>query len=326
MDVQGGRRPSKEASMIDRNRRGFSSAGNRARVAIAAAVLVGGSAVGVVAVSASHSGATTAQSAGFATSNRHTIGEASALTTAFSQWSKSPAKSLTTLSKMTPMRSFTQVRVHGTTFAAQRGIVVLATKKFLVVKSAHGGGLHLWFVGKGTAFKNVGATASGMAAMTGSATATTAAMTTGNMMPAATVMAGSTSAVTQMATTPAKPATITIATGTEVITITIASSMATVTQPVTTTATRMTKSTQPAFRATMGVHRGDLIFLAGTRVHGMLTAKIVLFAAPGKATPRPTASATPSMTASATPSVTPSATVSPTTSVSAAPTTGGTHY
>jgi hypothetical protein len=288
--------------MIDRNRRGISSAGKRARVAIAAAVLVGGSAAGVVAVSANHSGATTAQSAGFATSTRYTTSDSTALAEAFSQWTKSPAKALTTLTKMSPMRSFTEVRVHGTIFAAQRGIVVLATKKFLVVRSAHGGGLHLWWLGKTTHFKNVASTVSGMAAMTGSATATTTAMTTGNMMPAATLMAGSSSVVTQMATTPAKPTTITIATGTAVITITIASSTATVTQPVTTTATQMTKGTQPAFKSTMGVHRGDLIFVAGTRVHGMLSAKIVLFAAPPKAKAKamPKPSVSPSATASST--------------------------
>jgi hypothetical protein len=320
MDAQGGRRPSKEAAMIDRNRRGISSAGKRARVAIAAAVLVGGSAAGVVALSANHSGATTAQSAGFATSNRYMINDTTALTEAFSQWTKSPAKSLTTLTKMKPMGSFIEVRVHGTIFAAQRGIVVLATKKFLVVKSAHGGGLHLWWLGRTTHFKNVSATASGMAAMTGSTTATSVAMATGNMMPAATLLAGSSSVVTSMATTPAKPTTITIATGTAVITITIANSMATVTQPVTTTATQMTTGTQPAFKTAMGVHRGDLIFVAGTRVHGMLTAKIVLFAAPATVMPRPTASpsVTPSATVSATPTVSPSAT--------ATPTMGGNHY
>jgi hypothetical protein len=70
----------------------------------------------------------------------------------------------------------------------------------------------------------------------------------------------------------------------------------------------------------MGVHRGDLIFVAGTRVHGMLTAKIVLFAAPATVMPRPTASpsVTPSATVSATPTVSPSAT--------ATPTMGGNHY
>jgi hypothetical protein len=296
----GGRRPPKEASMINRNKRGISSAGVRVRLAIAAAVIVGGGAAGVLAVTASHGGATTVQSSAFTVGYSHTISEPKALTGAFSDWSTSPSKALVTLAEMTTMRSFAQVRVHGVTLAAQRGVVVLATKKFLVVKSANGS-LHLWALSKATNFEDVSASKTGMAAMTGSDTATTTAMSTGDMNPASTVMGGSVSAVTQMATTPAKPTTITIDAGGQVITITIASSTATVTQPMTMTSTQMTQGTQPAFKTVMGVHRGDLILVAGTRSHGLLMAKIVLFAAPGAFGPAPGATATPT----ATPTVTP---------------------
>ena len=241
--------------MIDRSKSGIRCAGTRARLAIAAAVIVGGGAVSAVAVTASHSGATTAQSAAYTTGYRHTLSESKALTEGFGEVAASPASSLVTLAEMDPLLTFAQVRWHGVTLAAQRGVVVVATKKFIVVRSANGA-LHLWWISKGTYFKDVGATASGMAAMTGSNTAAGTAMATGDMMPAATVMAGSISAVTQMATTPARPATITIDSGGEVITITIASSTATVTQPVAMTMTQMTRDTQPAFRSTMGSHRG----------------------------------------------------------------------
>jgi hypothetical protein len=64
----------------------------------------------------------------------------------------------------------------------------------------------------------------------------------------------------------------------------------------------MTRGTQPAFRPTMGVRRGDLVFVGGTRVHGVLIAKIVLFAAPTATMPAPGMSASPSPSATATPS------------------------
>ena len=58
--------------MISRNKRGIRRASTRVRLAVAAAVLVGGGAAGVVAVAASHSGAVAAQSAGYTT---HTLSE-----------------------------------------------------------------------------------------------------------------------------------------------------------------------------------------------------------------------------------------------------------
>ena len=59
----------------------------------------------------------------------------------------------------------------------------------------------------------MGANATGMVAMTGNNTAATAAMKTNNMAPAAVTMAGSTSAVSQMAAPVPKPTTITVDTG-----------------------------------------------------------------------------------------------------------------
>jgi len=288
--------------MINRNRRGISSVSKRARLAIAAAVLVGGGAAGVLAVSASHGGATAAQSAGFSTSSHHTIGEAAALSEALSGWNQSSTKSLNTLAKMSSMRTFSQVWNHHVMFAAQRGIVVLATKKFIVVKSFNGS-LHLWFLSGGTRVKDVSSTATGMTAMTGSQWASNAAMATGNMTPAANVMAGSISTVSQLTTAVAKPTTITIATGNQVITITVANTTATTTTAMPTTQT--TSFTQPVFTSVRSLQRGDLVFIAGVRTRGELKAQLVLFAAPLNTMPTPSTSAFPSATPTVT--VTPTA-------------------
>jgi len=314
--------------MIGRNRRGNRQANMKARIGIATAVLVGGSAVGVAAVAAaSHNGpatTTTAKSEGFALNFHHRISEQVALASALNTWGASHQQSFTTLAQMQSMRTFTQVWHHRTQFAAQRGIVVLATRHFLLVKSANGA-LHLWWLNGATKFANVGNTAMGMTAMTGSTTVAQAAMVANNMQPAAVTMAGSTAVVNQMAAPVAKPTTVTVSTGNVTITITITSTTATVTQPVTTptvvatptvtptaTATPTAKptvtptatptlvpvptptmtATQSTFTATRGIQRGDLVFVAGVRVHGFLIAKLVLFAAPTTVTPTPTPTVT----------------------------------
>ena len=328
--------------MIGRNRRGNRQANMKARIGIATAVLVGGSAVGVAAVAAaSHNGpatTTTAKSEGFALNFHHRISEQVALASALNTWGSSHQQSFTTLAQMQSMRTFTQVWHHRTQFAAQRGIVVLATRHFLLVKSANGA-LHLWWLNGATKFANVGNTAMGMTAMTGSTTVAQAAMVANNMQPAAVTMAGSTAVVNQMAAPVAKPTTVTVSTGNVTITITITSTTATVTQPVTTptvvatptatptvtptvaatpTATATVSATptakptvtptatptlvpvptptmtatQSTFTATRGIQRGDLVFVAGVRVHGFLIAKLVLFAAPTTVTPTPTPTVT----------------------------------
>jgi hypothetical protein len=209
----------------------------KARLGIATAVVVGGGAIGVAAVAAGgHSGTASpsAESAAFQISQfHHTMSAGTALSTAMNELQRSPSSAMTTLAKMAPMRDFTQVwagsRHHRTQLAAQRGIVELATKNFLVVKSSNGA-LHLWWL-KGTKFENVSSSTTGMVAMTGNNTAATAAMVSNNITPAAVTMAGSTTAVSQMTAPVAKPTTITIVTGDETITITITPSTATVTTP-----------------------------------------------------------------------------------------------
>jgi hypothetical protein len=311
--------------MINRNNRGMRSVGVKARLAVAAVVLVGGGAAGVVAVAANHGGsatALTAESAGFTRSFHHTISEPLALTEALTG-SGTSSQSMTALADMTPMRTFSQMEYHHTLFAVQRGIVLLATKKFLVVRSANGA-IHLWWLSGATRVKDVVSSASGMAAMTGSYTATDTAMFTGDMAPTENVVAGSTTMVSQLTTPVATPTTITINTGGEVITITVASSTAAVTQPTTTQPTTTTAQTrQSAWWVTDGVRRGDLVLVAGTRTHGKLKAELVLFAAPLPNMPTPSASPTSVMLPTQT--ATPTAVPSPDTTISGQPVSAGTN-
>lgn len=287
--------------MNGRNRRGNRRPGMKARIGIATAVLAGGGAVGVAAVAAANHGpaTTAAESAGFTLNFHHAISEQQALTSALDTWGWSQQKSLTTLAEMTPMRTFSQFWSHRTEFAAQRGVVELATRKFLLVKSADGQ-LHLWWLTGATKIKNVSATATGMAAMTGSNTAATSAVKTGNMAPAAVTMAGSTAAVSQLAAPVTKPTTVTVETGNEIITITITTTTATVTEPATTTATT-TPTTTPTSAAT------------ATAAPTSTTAT----AAPTSTT---TATAAPTATATAAPATTVAATAAPTTTATTQPT------
>jgi len=232
--------------MNSRNRRRNRQASMKARLGIAAAVLAGGGAAGV-AVAASHSGSATvnADSAGYVLNFHHTVSEQQALTSALNMWNSNQSRSLNTLAQMAPMRTFSQFTWHHTQFAAQRGVVVAATKQFIIVKSANGK-LELWFLNHWTKQKNVTANPTGMVAMTGNNVATHTAVTTGNTAPMAVAMAGSAAVANQMAAPVTKPITITINTGTETIAITITGTTATVAPTTTAPATGTTTTTAPA--------------------------------------------------------------------------------
>lgn len=197
--------------MIGRNRRGYRQASMKARAGIATAVLLGGGAAGVAVAASGNHGPTTASSAGFIMSIRHHIPAQQAMSTALSMWGQSHASAFSTLAQMMPMRNFTSVRHHHTRLAMQRGVVVLATRQFMVVKSANGA-MHVWWLNGRTTFSNVTNNATGMAALTGNNTAAMQAVVNHNMIPMATQMAGSAAAPAQAAA-PAKPATITTAAG-----------------------------------------------------------------------------------------------------------------
>jgi len=323
--------------MNSRNRRRNRQASMKARLGIAAAVLAGGGAAGV-AVVASHNGpatTTTADSAGYVLKFHHTVSEQQALTSALNMWNSNQSRSLSTLAQMAPMRTFSQFWWHRTQFAAQRGVVVAATKQFIIVKSANGK-LELWWLNRWTRQKNVTVNPTGMVAMTGNNVAAHTAVTTGNTAPMAATMAGSAGVVNQMNAPVTKPITITISTGTETITITItgttatvapttpatgmatttapatgmatttapATGMATTTAPATgmatTTAPATGMATMPTTTAAKTVARGDLVFVVGVRSHGKLIAELVLFSVPKTATATPASTATVTTTSPAT--------------------------
>lgn len=329
--------------MTSRNRRRGRQANMKARVGIAAAVLVGGGAAGV-AVAASHNGVATtaADPDAYVLNFHHSVSERTALTQALNTWNRNESRSLSTLAQMASLRTFSQFSFHHETFAAQRGVVVAATKQFIIVKSANGK-LELWWLNGWTKQKNVTTNATGLVALTGVNTAAHTAVTTGNMAPASTAVAGSTAAVNQATAPVTKPITITVNTGTVTITITITGTTATVTptptatstatvkptptatatptatstatatptatatKTATATATPTTVATMPVTTAAKTVARGDLVLVTGVKEHGKLVAELILFAVP-KTTVAPTVTTTvPPTTTATAPATTPTA-------------------
>lgn len=150
--------------MIGRNTRGIRRASSmRVRLAVAAAVLVGGGAAGVVAVAANHNGAVDTANAGYYHSQ---LSESHAMSAAMNSWNRSPQNSLSLISRMAPMHNVGMTQWHRHTLVVQRGTVVGATKKEFVIKSSNKQ-FEIWHVNGGTKFLNVGGSTMGMNAMTG---------------------------------------------------------------------------------------------------------------------------------------------------------------
>jgi len=147
----------------------------------------------------------------------------------------------------------------------QRGIVVLATKKFLIVRSANSS-LHLWLLSGATKIQDVAATTAGTSALTASTGATQQAMSSGNLIPATTLLAGSPLVAAQLLTpTPAaQTVSVQVANTDLTVTVTVTRSTATVSQTATTPASAMpapnpSTFTQNAWQATSALTRGDLV-------------------------------------------------------------------
>lgn len=314
--------------MMARSRRGSKSV--KTGAAIAAAAVVGGGAIAVVAVATGGHSAVSAANAAYSHRSGHSHGssEESLLSSALSDWGSSRQSSYSDLASMTSERNYSQTSHHGSTLDIQRGIVVLATNQFIILQSANGS-LHLWEVSGNTKFENVSSSTSATAAMTASTSATTAAMESGDMIPAATLMAGSPTTAASMLTPSSASQTVTVdVAGTELtVTITVTKSTATVSQTATTTADTTptadpSTSTQSATEATDGVARGDLATIAGVRSHHVLQAELVLFdplstsAVGGKTSTGTTSTAT----STPTPAATTDPFLDPSTSASTAPT------
>jgi hypothetical protein len=271
--------------MIPRERyRKSHQAVTRTRVAIATAALIAGGSVAAVAVAAAghgavNDGATAAPAAYAARLNN----EGSTLNSAMSEWGQSRQAAYSQLAQLTQARQFSQAPHAGKTLDVQRGIVVLATKKFLILQSSNGS-LHLWLLSGGTKFQNVSNTTAGTAALTASTSATRQAMSSGNMIPATTLMAGSPAVAAGLLTpTPAaQTVSVQVANTDLTVTVTVIRSTATVSTTATTPEDAMPAPdpgmfTQNAWQATNSLARGDLALVAGSRSHWTLHAKLVLF-------------------------------------------------
>jgi hypothetical protein len=265
--------------MMARDRR-YGKRSTKTRVGIATAILVGGAVAAAAVVAADHGVTSTAAPAAYASrfSNEGTV-----ISSAMSNWGGSRQSSYSELARLTQVRQFSQTTHQGQTLAVQRGIVVLATKKFLILRSANGS-LHLWLLSGRTHFQNVSNTTAGTKALTASTGATQQAMASGNMIPATTLMAGSPTMAAALLTPAPAPQTVTIqvATTNLTVTVTVSRSTATVSQTATTPLTSMpTRNpftfTQNAWQAMKSVARGDLALVAGTRSHWTLHAQLVLF-------------------------------------------------
>jgi hypothetical protein len=269
--------------MMARNRRygRNRTAAFKTRAGIATAVLLGGGATAGITM------ATTGGSTGIAAAPAaHTSwygNEGTALSSALSDWSWSQQSTYSQLAQMSSVRGYSQARHHGKTLDIQRGIVVLATHRFIVLQSANGS-LHLWLVSGETRFKNVSSSTSGTAALTASTSATQQAMRSGNMIPATTLLAGNPATAAAMLTPTAASQTVTVQVANTdlAVTVTVTRGTATVNQTATTPANAMpapmaSSYTMDAWHATNSLARGDLAVIVGTRSHWTLHAQLVLF-------------------------------------------------
>ena len=269
--------------MMARNRRYGRSrtAVLKTRAGIATAVVLGGGAIAAAALAAG------GHSAGIAAAPAaHTArfsNEGTMLSTALADWNSSQQGTYSQLSQLTAARGFSQTMHHGRMLAIQRGIVVLATNQFIILQSANGS-LHLWLVSAGTRFQNVSSTTAGTAALTASTSATQQAMQSGNMIPAATLLAGSpTTAATMLTPSPAaQNFTVQVANTDLTVTVTVMRTTATVNQTATTPVNAMpvpmaSTFTMNAWLAANSLARGDLAVIVGTRSHWTLHAQLVLF-------------------------------------------------
>jgi hypothetical protein len=269
--------------MMARNRR-FGrnrSAVLKTGAGIATAAVLGGGAIAVAAMT------TGGHPAGIvAAPAAHTVrftNEGTMLAAALADWNSSKQGSYSQLAQMTSARGFSQTSHQGKTLDIQRGIVVLATKRFIILQSANGS-LHLWLTSGATKFQNVSSTTAGTAALTASTSATQQAMQSGNMIPATTLLAGSPTTAAGMLTPSAATQTVTVqVAGTDLtVTVTVTRTTAAVSQTATTPANAMpapmmTSFTMNAWQATNSLARGDLAVIAGTRSHHLLHAQLVLF-------------------------------------------------
>lgn len=263
--------------MIGRDRRyGSRQVSLKAKVGIATAVLVGGGAIGVAAATSSHS-PSSASNAGY---QYRVNSSASYLQNAV--FARNTSTAFTNMARLNSFRTFSQMTMNRQTLAIQRGIVVLATKNFLIVKSANGS-LHAWRVSGNTMFTNA-TTMSSTSALTANTFASQQAMVSNNMVPALNLLSN-VNTFNSMVSPVARPTTVTVniaGTGTTV-TVTVVNNSATMTTTQGSSLTsrvlfnNLTASVRSAI-ARNAIARGDLVAVAGVRSGWWLQAKQVVFA------------------------------------------------
>ena len=304
---------------MGRNRRG--PAGRRgtkvkAGLGIGAAVVVGGGAIGAVAVATSSHSSVTAASAGYSRGYSHASNQANILNAALADYSWSHTRAFELFAHLANTRSETEMWHGHSKLAFERGRVVLATKQFVLIRAANGT-FNVWWLSHNTKVTNVAASQVGTTALTGSSSAATAAMT-GQMTPATASVSGSTTAAQQVLAPTATTVSVNIAGTGVTVSVTVTHNTATVQQG-------HTWWKQPATTTAAGLQRGDLVFIAGTRANRTLHANVVLIekAATTTTTPTttPSATVTPTTTPTAPVTTTPTTTVTPTSTPSAT----GTH-
>ena len=151
--------------------------------------------------------------------------------------------------------------------AFERGTVVLATKKFVLIRAANGS-FNVWWLSGGTKVTNVAASLSGTTALTGSTSAASAAMN-GQLAPATAVLTGSTTAAQKVLAPTATTVAVNVVGTGITVSVTVTSNVATVQQGT-------TRWKQPASTTVAGLQRGDLVFIAGSRSNWELHAKVIL--------------------------------------------------
>jgi hypothetical protein len=265
--------------MRARDRR-FGTSSTKTRVGIATAALAGGAVAIAAVLAGGHGAGTAATSAAYSSRAGN---EGSILSSAMTSWNGSRQSSYTQLAQLTQARQFSQAKHRGKMLAIQRGIVVLATNKFLILQSSNGS-LHLWLLSGKTTFQNVSTSMAGTQALTASTSAAQQAMGSGNLIPATSLLAGSPTTAAAMLTPTTAPQTVTVqVAGTDLtVTVTVTRNMATVSQTATMPQAALptwnpVTFTQNAWQATHTLARGDLALVAGFRSHWTLHAQLVLF-------------------------------------------------
>jgi len=289
--------------MMGRNRRypaGSRRSNLKARLGIATAVVVGGGAIGEVTLATtSHPGTTAAQAVGYHRHYSYYGNQANDLAAGLSDYSWSHARAFSYFSQLANTNRETEVWRGHSKLAFERGTVVLATKRFVLIRAANGS-FNVWWLSGGTKVTNVAASMTGTTALTGSTWAAGAAMN-GQMAPAAAMLTGNTTAARRVLAPTA--ATITVHVVGTGITVSV-----TVTRNVATVAQNSTWWRQPAMTTAVGLQRGDLVLIAGTRADWALHAKVILIEKTSVMTSTTVPATTPTVTPSTTPTPTPTGT------------------